>query len=93
VTKEKTTNLLHLIDRFSIAFSVNLCAFFIFLDFAPMSSCKILCTDLRLIPTAFAIFLVEFFRLFGFRWILPLIFRLLAGVRAVLGLPLLGLSL
>uniref|UniRef100_A0A914DAP9 Secreted protein n=1 Tax=Acrobeloides nanus TaxID=290746 RepID=A0A914DAP9_9BILA len=27
-----------------------------------------------------------------FRWILPLIFRLLAGVRAVLGRPLLGLS-
>ena len=38
------------------------------------------------------IFRNEFFRLLGFCWILPLIFRLLAGVRAVLGLPLLGLS-
>ena len=36
-----------------------------------------------------AIFLMEFFRLLLFSCILPLIFFLLAGVRAVLGLPLL----
>ena len=44
-------------------------------------------------PKAAPIFLAEFFRLLGFRWILPLIFRLFAGVLAVSFRPLLGRSL